>query len=148
MKLKIWLPAAVILLSLLLGCAPGSRQENVALDEIRIIYGREGGIAGIKQEWIIHPDGLIEGPGDEEYLAPPEDIMAILESGTTSGVEEFAALETMPDSCCDQFIYTLTFEVGNESWNLTMSDDSEQPQEVNELVAMVEALFAEAEPIS
>lgn len=143
-----WLLATIILFSLLVGCEPGSRQENIALDEIKIVYGREGGIAGVEQEWIIHPDGLIEGPGDLELLAPPEDVMAILESGATADIEEFAALATTPDSCCDQFTYTLAFMVGEETWNLAMNDDSEQPQEVNELFLMVEALIAEAEPVS
>jgi hypothetical protein len=148
MNRRCWLFATITLFSLLVGCVSGSRQESVSLDEIRIVYSREGGIAGIKQEWIIHPDGLIEGPGEEEFLAPPEDVVAILESGAASGVEEFAAMETSPDSCCDQFTYTLTFEVGGEKWNLVMSDDSEQPQEVSELLAMVEKLIAEAEPTS
>ena len=113
MNQRCWLTAAIILFLLLVGCKQGSRHESIDLDEIRVVYGREGGIAGIKQEWIIHPDGLIEGPGDEEFLAPPEDVISILESGASSDIEEFAAMETIPDSCCDQFIYRLTFEDGS-----------------------------------
>lgn len=148
-KPEVWLPAALILLTLLAGCTLGNRggrQANIAVDAI-IIYEREGGFAGIGQEWVIHLDGTIDGPGEQQLTVPSEEVMALVETSIDSKIESLAPNAAAPDACCDQFTYTLTFVSGDEEWSLVMTDTSEQPPEISELFSMTEELIADAEPV-
>lgn len=144
-----WLPAILILLTLLAGCTFGNnrgRQANIAVDAI-IIYEREGGFAGMSQEWVIHLDGTIDAPGEQQLTVPPEEVMALVETSIDSEIESLAPDAATPDACCDQFTYTLTFVAGDQEWSLIMTDTSEQPPEVSELFSMTEELIADAVPV-
>ncbi len=151
MNRKPWLIGLLLLLSLLVACAPANdnsanRQTGIDIDTI-IIYERQGGFAGISQEWVIHLDGSINGPGDQQLAAPPEEVQELVETGVESDLESLASKAAEHDACCDQFTYTLTVVSGDEQWSLRTTDTAEQPREITELFIMVEALIAEAEPV-
>ena len=150
MNRKICSIAAVVLLSLLAACAPAGENDddrisNIHVDTV-IIYEREGGFTGISQEWVIHLDGTIEGPGEQQLAVPPEDVLEFVETGVESDFEALAAESADHDACCDQLTYTLTVVSDDEVWSLRTTDSAEQPREVSELFIMVEALIADAEP--
>ena len=150
MNRKLWLSAIILLLSLLVACTPNDgeddgRQSSIEVDTV-IIYEREGGFAGISQEWVIHLDGTIDAPGDQQLAVPPEDVQEVVETGVESEIGTLAPDLATPDACCDQFTYTITVISGGEEWSLITTDTAEQPEEVTELFIMVEALIAKAEP--
>ncbi len=149
MDRKIWVWVLVFFFLLLASCARlgngGTRQADIAMDTI-IIYEREGGFAGMSQEWVIHMDGTIEGPGDEQLAVPPEEVLEVVETGVESEIATLAPALSTPDACCDQFIYTITVISGDAEWSFVTSDSAQQPQEVSELFFMVQRLIAGAEP--
>jgi hypothetical protein len=151
MNRKPWLIGILLLLALLVACAPAkensaNHQTGIDIDTV-IIYEREGGFTGISQEWVIHLDGTIEGPGEQQLTVPSEDVLELVETGVASDFESLAAETAEHDACCDQLTYTLTVVSDDEVWSLRTTDMAEQPQEVTELFIMAEALIAEAEPI-
>lgn len=150
MNSKLWFSTLFLIVSLLVACAPisdrnKSHQANVAVETV-IIYEREGGIAGISQEWVIHLDGTIDAPGDQKLTVPPEDVQEIVEAGAESDISSLTSESSTPDACCDQFTYTITMVSGDKEWQLMTTDTAEQPEEVSELFIMIEALIAAAEP--
>lgn len=149
MNRKLFLIAIVLLFTLLAACAPGGAlgpQTSIEIDTV-IIYEREGGFAGMSQEWVIHPDGLIDGPGDQQLVVPPEEVQELMQTGVESDIESLLPDMATPDACCDQFTYTLTFVAGDQEWSLVMTDTSEQSPGVSELFSMTEELIADAEPV-
>jgi hypothetical protein len=141
--------ALLMLILLLAACMPASaagRQGRVEIDTV-IVYTREGGIAGISQEWVIHSDGTIDGPGDQQSTVAPEEVMDVIEMGVESDVVELAQDMATPDACCDQFTYTLTVISGDEEWSVVTTDTTEEPEEVLVLFSMVQTLIAKAEPL-
>jgi hypothetical protein len=149
---KASLIAAVLFffLTLLAGCSSQDKGDshNSIEPGMTIIYKREGGIAGISQEWIIHLDGTIDGPGDQELVVPAEDVQDLAEKGMESDIESLAAETAHTETCCDQMTYILTITSGDQEWRLITTDTADQPKEVSELFIMVQALIAEAEPAS
>lgn len=147
MKHNFWL-VGMVLFSLLAACSPRVnevRQTNVAMDTV-IIYQREGGFTGISQEWVIHPDGSIDGPGEEQLVVPPEDVQQFVAKGVESDFASLAAETANTEMCCDQMTYILTVVSGDDEWRLVTTDTAEQSKEVTELFIMVQALIAEAQP--
>lgn len=146
---QLWMVVLLLLASLLVGCAAGEdadRRESLAIEAV-IIYEREGGFAGISQEWVIHLDGSIDGPGEQQLTVPPEEVEDLVETTLDAEIESLASEMATPDACCDQFTYTLTFIAGNEEWTLVMTDTSEPPDEVSELFTLTEELIADAQPV-
>ena len=47
----------------LAACGPDTAPVRGVSTDIMITYQRQGGVAGITQEWIIYPDGQIIGQG-------------------------------------------------------------------------------------
>ena len=149
---KIWLIALVLTLSLLAACAPADKKDeedvrysNIQVDTV-IIYKREGGFTGISQEWVIHMDGAVEGPGEQELAVPPDEVRELVEKGVDSDFESLAAETANTETCCDQMTYTLTVVSGDEEWSLITTDTADQPKEVTEVFIMAQTLIAEAEP--
>jgi Emfourin len=140
----------LILLSLILACGPstGSGLEGtVSSSDAVIIYSREGGFAGVSQEWVIHLDGTINAPAGETLTVSPEAVRELVEIGAETNFANLAGAPT-PDACCDQFVYTLTFSTADQSWSLSTTDSAEQDPVVSELFDMAAALIASAEPAS
>jgi hypothetical protein len=145
--------AIILLLSLLIACAPGANDwdndllANIAVDTI-IIYGREGGFAGMNQEWVIHLDGTIDAPGDQELTVPQEDVQELVEKGMEADFAALASETAKTEICCDQMTYTLTVISGDDEWRLVTTDSADQSKEVTELFIMVQSLIDEAQPSS
>lgn len=140
---------SLLLLALfaLAACSPeGPAVQGVSTD-FEVTYRREGGFAGISQEWMIFPDGRIVAPDGQEMLAPAEDVIALL--AKLKALELLALSENYSDddACCDLFIYTVTFRIGDETTVLQTSDGADHPEEVSLLLADIEGLIAKAEPV-
>jgi hypothetical protein len=143
------LVAALLLLILLMGCSPKKSDSRQATLETNttIIYEREGGFTGISQEWVIHLDGSIEGPGDQQLMVPAEDVQELVGKGMESNFESMVAETANTETCCDQLTYTLTLVSGDNEWQLITTDTANQPKEVTELFIMVQALVDKAQPV-
>ncbi len=131
----------------LVACAPDAQPIRGVATDIEITYRREGGIAGITQEWTIYPDGRIVNPFEQEFQTPPEEVIALLaklEEINSSSTQEAIIYE---DSCCDQFTYTIIFKVGDRETLIRTSDGSDHPQEVSSLLTEIKSLIAQAEPV-
>ncbi|MFL7838406.1 MAG: hypothetical protein ACK2T4_09690 [Candidatus Promineifilaceae bacterium] len=149
-KRKLGLIAALLLLALLAACSPqnNDNSQSSIKEGTVIIYKREGGIAGISQEWVIHMDGNIDGPGDQELAVPADDVQKVVEKGLESDFNSLASETANTETCCDQMTYILTVVSGDDEWRLITTDTADQPKEVTELFIMVQALISEAEPAS
>ena len=143
------LVAALLLLILVMGCSPKKSDSRQATLETNttIIYEREGGFTGISQEWVIHLDGSIEGPGDQQLMVPAEDVQELVGKGMESNFESMVAETANTETCCDQLTYTLTLVSGDNEWQLITTDTANQPKEVTELFIMVQALVDKAQPV-
>jgi hypothetical protein len=144
----VWLLASLFLL----GLAACGRQDETRLDnaialDAQITYSRAGGITGLSQEWVIHTDGTVEGPGDQALVVPPEAVQELLEVGAMANLAG-AATGPTPDACCDQFVYTLTITTGEQEWRISTTDTAEEDDVVGDLFALTEALIASAQPAS
>ncbi len=142
-----------LLLSLLVACAPGGDDgdrdlsADIDVDTI-IIYGREGGFAGINQEWVIHLDGTIDAPGDTELTVPQGDVQELVQKGVEADFAALANETAKTEICCDRMTYTLTVISGDDEWRLITTDSADQSKEVTELFIMVQSLIDEAKPSS
>lgn len=149
MARNIWAAAILIMFLALAACGPATRSNRasaITVDTV-IIYEREGGFAGISQEWVIHPDGTIDGPGEQAMVVPSEDVAELLTYSTDLELESLATGSATPDACCDQFTYTLTLVVGEQEWSMSTTDTATQSPEVSELFSLVEELIASAQPM-
>jgi hypothetical protein len=145
---KLGFVVALLLISLIVACAPQdgpTRETSIDLDTI-IVYEREGGFTGMSQEWVIHLDGKIDAPGDQQLAVPAEDVQELVEKGVTSDFQALAAETANTETCCDQMTYTLTVVSGENEWRLITTDTAEQPKEVTELFIMVQTIINEAQP--
>jgi hypothetical protein len=141
--------AALLFLSLIAACAPQkgpTRETSIDLDTI-LVYEREGGFTGISQEWVIHLDGTIDAPGDQQLAVPAEDVRELVEKGAASDFPALAAETANTETCCDQMTYTLTVVSGDNEWRLITTDTAEQSKEVTELFIMVQTIINEAQPV-
>jgi hypothetical protein len=146
---KLGLIIALLLLSLLAACAQqngSTRETSLDVDTI-LVYGREGGFTGISQEWVIHLDGTIDAPGDQQLSVPAGDVRELVEKGVASDLPALAAETAITETCCDQMTYTLTVVSGEDEWRLITTDTADQPKEVTELFIMVQAIIANAQPV-
>ena len=140
----------ILLLVALLGlaaCRPDEASSRAVSTDIVLTYQREGGIAGITQEWVIYPDGHIIGPGDQEMKVPPQEVIALLAEAAEIESSSLQESYIPEDACCDQFTYTITIKVGDQETTIQTSDGAEQPEQLTFLLTSIEELLAQAEPI-
>ncbi len=140
----IWLLIGLLGLA---ACGPDAAPVKGVSTDIVITYQREGGIAGITQEWIIYPDGQIIGPGGKEMEAPPQDVIALLAKAAEIESSSLKESYVPDDACCDQFIYTVIVKVGDQETKVRTSDGAEQPEQLTSLLTGIEDLLSKAEPI-
>lgn len=140
----IWLLIGLLGLA---ACGPDAAPVRGVSTDIEITYKRQGGIAGITQEWIIYPDGRIIGSEGQELKVPPEQVISLL--AEASEIDSSTLQESyVPDNaCCDQFIYTIVVKVGDQETMLQTSDGAEQPEQVTSFIISIENLISQAEPI-
>lgn len=146
---KLGFIAALLLILLIAACAPQNRptrETSIDLDTV-IVYEREGGFTGISQEWVIHLDGTIDGPGDQQLAVPADDVRELVEKGVASDFTALAAETANTETCCDQMTYTLTVVSGDNEWRLITTDTAKQHKEVTELFIMVQTIINEAQPV-
>jgi len=131
----------------LVACGPDTAPVRGVSTDIEITYQRQGGVAGITQEWVIYPDGQIIGPGGQEMKVPPQEVIALL--AKAAEIEPSSLKESyVPDNaCCDQFIYTIIVKVGDQETLVRTSDGAEQPEQLTSLLTGIEDLLSRAEPI-
>jgi hypothetical protein len=139
----------ILLLTLIALAACGSDSSSIpeASTDMEVTYRREGGIAGITQEWTIFADGRIVGPRDQEMQVAAEEVILLL--AKLKDLESIPVQESYvgEDACCDLFIYTITFKVDDQTTTVQTIDGADHPEEVSLLLANIEDLIAQAEPI-
>ena len=140
----IWLLIGLLGLA---ACGPDAAPVKGVSTDIVITYQREGGVAGITQEWIIYPDGQIIGPGGKEMKAPPKEVIALLAKAAEIESSSLKESYVPENACCDQFIYTVIVKVGNQETKVRTSDGAEQPEQLTSLLTGIEDLLSKAEPI-
>jgi hypothetical protein len=126
----------------LAACSPDTAPVRGVSTDIMITYQREGGVAGITQEWVIYSDGKIIGPGRQEMKVPPQEVIALL---TKAAELESSSLNEsyVPDNaCCDQFVYTIIFKVGDQETMVRTSDGADQPEQLTSLLTSIEDLLS------
>ena len=140
----IWLLLGLLGLA---ACGPDAAPVKGVSTDIVITYQRQGGVAGITQEWVIYPDGKIIGPGGQEMKVPPQEVIALL--AKAAEIESSSLKESyVPDNnCCDQFIYTIIVKVGDQETKVRTSDGAEQPEQLTSFLTGIEELLSQAEPI-
>jgi hypothetical protein len=131
----------------LAACSPDAAPVKGVSTDIMITYQRQGGVAGITQEWVIYPDGQIIGPGGKEMKVPPQEVITLLAKATE--LESTSLKESyVPDNaCCDQFVYTIIVKVGDQESIVRTSDGAEQPEQLTTLLTGIEDLLSQAKPI-
>ena len=143
MRVKSWFLFIIVVL-LTTACGPAIRSVSGVSTDIVIIYQREGGFAGTSQEWVIHPDGSIEAPGERELAADPDDTSALLALTTDDEISDLGDSYVPQDDCCDKYFYTITIKVGDQEKTIRSSDGADQPEELTDLLAAIEELIAKA----
>jgi hypothetical protein len=140
----IWLLIGLLGLA---ACAPDAAPVEGVSTDIVITYQREGGVAGITQEWVIYPDGKIIAPGGQEMKVPPHEVIALLAKAAEIESSSLKESYVPDDACCDQFIYTIIVKVGDQDTTIRTSDGAEQPDQLTSLLTSIEDLLSQAEPI-
>ena len=152
MKNKFRVKAHFILLLIgLLGlaaCKSDSAPVPGVSTDIVITYQREGGFAGITQEWIIFPDGRIIGPGDQEMMVPSKEVIALLAKAAEVESSSLQKSYVPEDACCDQYIYTVIVKVGDQETMVRTIDGAEQPEQLTSLLSDIENLILMADPVN
>ncbi len=144
MARRMMILALLALLLFLAGCGPATGNRDTSEGGVTIVYRREGGFAGLSQEWVIHLDGLIEAPGELQMRVPPAEVQALLDQSAEM-VETPATPEPTP--CCDRFTYSVTIIAGDQETTFTLSEGVLTDVEEAEMFAAVESLINTAEPL-
>jgi hypothetical protein len=134
----------LLLLVLLSGCGPGGDDQGTGTADVTISYRREGGVAGLSQEWVIHLDGRVDGPGEMEMRVPPAVVEDILEQ---SAEIEPSGGTPEPAPCCDRFTYTITINIDDRQTTFTLNEGAVLAAAESEMFAAVESLINTAEPL-
>ncbi|MDX1412917.1 MAG: protealysin inhibitor emfourin [Candidatus Promineifilaceae bacterium] len=129
-------------------CGPAVRSASSIPTDVVIVYQQEGGFAGITKEWIILPDGTITAPGEEILTAEPNEIEELMNMSTSDDIFALKDTYVPKDHCCDQFIYTVTITDGAEEKTIRTSDGIQQPEELTELLTVIQQVIADAEASS
>jgi len=147
MRLKaqlIWLLLGLLGLA---ACGPDAAPVKGVSTDIKITYQRQGGVTGITQEWEIYPDGRIVGSGGQELQVPPQQVISLLAEAAQLQSSSLQDTYVSDDACCDQFIYTVIVQVGDQETMIQTSDTAEQPEQLTSLLTGIEDLISNAEPI-
>jgi hypothetical protein len=130
----------------LVGCETvGAPASGISTDS-SLTYQREGGLAGINQEWIILPDGRIIAPDGEEMQVPPQEAVDLLSRSAEIEPASTSISYVAGDECCDQFFYTIIIKVGDQEITLQTSDGANHPESITSLIEDIEQLISMAEP--
>lgn len=131
----------------LAACGPDPTPVKGVSTDIVITFQREGGFAGINQEWLIFPDGRVIGPGGQEMQAPPEDVIALLAKSAQIESTSMEKSYAPDDACCDKFIYNIIVKVGDQETRIRTTDGADHPDQVSSLFTGIQGLILAAEPV-
>jgi hypothetical protein len=76
-----------------------------------IIFKRSGGFAGLEDQWIIYPDGRVEGGGATQEAIPADQIAQILADAEAGGFFNLKDQYIDVGHCCDFFNYEITISL-------------------------------------
>lgn len=131
----------------LLACQSPDAPAATAADGAVITYQREGGLAGLSEEWQIFSDGRIIGPDKQEMRVPHDAVAPLFEPSVQRDAFANDTSYISKDACCDQYIYTITFSASDNETTLRTSDAANHPQSVTSLISNIEGLLSLAQPI-
>jgi hypothetical protein len=107
--------------------APESEgQPEAELPESAVIlFHREGGIAGVSEEWTVFADGRVVDAAGNEFQLEPAAVTAMLATIQATGFMELDNSQAPVELCCDRFVYTLTVRLDDRTHSMTMVDGQE-----------------------
>ncbi len=144
---KTWF-TLIILILLVPACRPKTtRTQSQATADMVIIYQREGGFAGLAEQWTIHPGGSISAPREQELEGDEDETTTVFTLAASEETEKLEASYVPDDNCCDKFIYTITIQTGDEEQIIETSDDVQQPQHLTDLMTAIDNLIAGADAL-
>jgi hypothetical protein len=90
-----------------------------------IVFRREGGIAGVSEEWTIFEDGRIVDAAGNAFSLEPAGVTAMLDTIRATGFMELEIGDAPVELCCDRFVYTLSVRLDGQVQTMTMVDGQE-----------------------
>ena len=145
-------PLSNYFLLLLLGvlalaaCRAEDTPESGSSTDSSLTYQREGGIAGINQEWIIFSDGRVIAPDGQEMQVSQQEAADLLSRSAEIEPSSLSKSYVAGDECCDQFFYTIIIKVAGQETTVHTSDGANHPEAITLLIEEIESLVSTAEP--
>ena len=113
-----------------------------ALQEGSITFQRNGGFAGVSEQWIIFLDGHIENLEGERQQVDSEDMHTLFEIIQAEGFFELADSYVPLDTCCDRFTYTISVSIGDKNKSVSTIDASPtQPAQLQNIIRAINDLL-------
>jgi hypothetical protein len=103
-----------------------------------VVFRREGGIAGLSEQWTIFPDGRVQDADGNQYEIEPAAVTAMLAAIESAGFMELDNSGPPADLCCDRFVYTLAVRLGDRVHTMQTVDGAEDVPEG--LIATIDAV--------
>jgi hypothetical protein len=120
----------------------GAESPEVVMPEgAVIVFRRDGGIAGVSEEWTIFPDGRIEDGQGNTFEIEPEAVTTMLTAIEASGFMELDNSQPLQNICCDRFVYTLAVRLDDNVHTMQTVDGAENvPAGLTEAINAVQSV--------
>jgi hypothetical protein len=142
---------ALVLFALVLtACASlGAKAKDEANKEPVIVFQRDGGFAGVSEQWSIYANGKIVKKDGEEHNVGPAQVTALLEALQAAGFYEMKASPSIAGSgsCNDCFTYQLTVTSGGKENTITAQEGAkDMPEAFWTIIKQIDGLIASTTP--
>lgn len=138
----------IAMAALLVACTLNSPDVDWSVTAVKdsdipiLTLQRSGGFAGLSQQWAFYGDGRLEMPDGNEKHVDPQQLQAVLDAAQTANFFALNNSYVPQDSCCDQFLYEITFQLGDHNKTIaTMEDAPEQPEQVTAVLNAINNLI-------
>ncbi len=107
-----------------------------------IVYQRQGGIAGLSQQWTFYPTGRVVAGDGTEWQLSPEQVKPLF------SLAEDAAFQQLEDSypaaatCADCITHTLTVYQDGQVKKVTFTDSASIPAYLQQMLNELDQLIA------
>jgi hypothetical protein len=110
-----------------------------------VVFRREGGIAGLSEQWTIFADGRVQDADGNNYEIEPAAVTAMLATIESAGFMELDNSSPPANLCCDRFVYALAVRLGDRVHTMQTVDGAEEVPEglmsaLNAVQSIVERL--------
>ncbi|HSH02212.1 MAG TPA: protealysin inhibitor emfourin [Anaerolineae bacterium] len=100
-----------------------SAGSDISATSVRVLtVKREGGFAGITEEWIVYEDGGFADGDNTIYKSDPEAAAKLFDLLDQNNFTDLKKEYTDPNHCCDFFTYTYTLTDANGQHTVTFTE--------------------------